>query len=91
LDRGVAARVLASSEMRRPMQLPELSATTAATLIAAVGTLGRFSAPRHLVGYLDLNPKVRQSGSEPASTGGIFDSTAPRAVRAVLTEAAWVA
>jgi transposase len=90
LDRWVAERVLASGDMQRLMQLPGVSATTAATLIAAVGDVRRFPTPRHLVSYLGLNPKVRQSGSEPAKHGRI-SKRGPGAVRAVLTEAAWVA
>jgi transposase len=90
LDRGVAQRVLASPEMRRLMQLPGVSATTAATFMAAVGEVSRFPSPRHLVAYLGLNPKVRQSGSEPAKHGRI-SKRGPAAVRGVLTEAAWVA
>jgi transposase len=90
LDRRVAERVLASPEMCRLMQLPGVSATTAATFMAAVGDISRFSSPRHLVSYLGLNPKVRQSGAEPAKHGRI-SKRGPAAVRAVLTEAAWVA
>ena len=76
--------------MRRLTQLPGVSATTAATLMAAIGDISRFPTPRHLVGYLGLNPKVRQSGSEPTKYGRI-SKHGPGAVRAVLTEAAWVA
>jgi transposase len=90
LDRWVAQRVLASPEMRRLMQLPGVSATTAATFMAAVGDISRFPSPRQLVSYLGLNPKVRQSGSEPAKHGRI-SKRGPAAVRGVLTEAAWVA
>jgi transposase len=90
LDRWIAERVLAWPQMRRLMQLPGGSATTAATLIAAIGDISRFPTARHFVGYLGLNPKVRQSGSEPAKHGRI-SKQGPGVVRAVLTEAAWVA
>jgi transposase len=76
--------------MLRLLQLPGVSATTAATLMAAIGDIGRFPSPRHLVGYLGLNPRVRQSGSQPAKHGRI-SKHGPGAVRAVLVEAAWVA
>jgi transposase len=69
LDRRVGEHVLGSPEMRRLMQLPGVGPTTAATLMAAIGDVSRFPSPRHLVGYLGLNPKVRQSGSEPAKHG----------------------
>ena len=90
LDRAVARRVLDSEQMLRLLQLPGVSATTAATLMAAIGDVSRFPTPRHLVGYLGLNPRVRQSGSGPAKHGRI-SKHGPGAVRAVLVEAAWVA
>jgi transposase len=71
LDRAVARRVLASEEMLRLLQLPGVSAVTAATLTAAIGDISRFPTPRHLVGYLGLNPRVRQSGAGPAKHGRI--------------------
>jgi transposase len=90
LDTAIAQRVLESEEMQRLLQLPGISATTAATLMAAIGDIRRFPTPRHLVGYFGLNPRVRQSGSEPARHGRI-SKHGPGAVRAVLVEAAWVA
>jgi transposase len=90
LDRAIAQRVLDSEEMRRLLQLPGVSATTAATLMAAIGDISRFPTPRHLVGYLGLNPRVRQSGAGPARHGRI-SKHGPGHVRAVLVEAAWVA
>jgi hypothetical protein len=90
LDRAIARRVLDSEEMRRLLQLPGVSATTAATLMAAIGDISRFPTPRHLVGYLGLNPRVRQSGAGPARHGRI-SKHGPGHVRAVLVEAAWVA
>jgi hypothetical protein len=76
--------------MLRLLQLPGVSPTTAATLMAAIGDVSRFPTARHLVGYLGLNPRVRQSGSGPARHGRI-SKHGPGAVRAVLVEAAWVA
>jgi transposase len=90
LDRAVAQRVLESQEMLRLLQLPGVSATTAATMMAAIGEITRFPTSRHLVGYFGLNPRVRQSGLEPARHGRI-SKHGPGAVRAVLVEAAWVA
>jgi len=90
LDRSVARRVLASEEMLLLLQLPGVSAVTAATLMAAIGDISRFPTPRHLVGYLGLNPRVRQSGTGPAKHGRI-SKHGPGHVRAVLVEAAWVA
>jgi transposase len=90
LDRSLARRVLGSEEMLRLLQLPGVSAVTAATLMAAIGDISRFPTPRHLVGYLGLNPRVRQSGTGPAKHGRI-SKHGPGHVRAVLVEAAWVA
>jgi len=41
---------------------------TASTLRAVIGGVRRFPSPRHLVGYLGLNPKVRQLGTGPPAT-----------------------
>lgn len=35
-------------------------------MVAAIGDITRFQGPGQLVAYLGLDPKVRQSGSEPA-------------------------
>ena len=43
----------------------------AASFLAAIGDIGRFENPRKLVGYLGLDPRVRQSGSGPATHGRI--------------------
>ena len=40
--------------------------TAASALMAALGDIHRFPTSPHLVGYLGLHPKVRQSGSGPA-------------------------
>jgi transposase len=90
LDGAIARRVLDSEQMLRLLQLPGVSATTAATLMAAIGDISRFPPPPHLVGYLGLNPRVRQSGAGPAKHGRI-SKHGPGAVCAVLVEAAWVA
>ena len=42
LDRVIAQRVLASEEMLRLLQVPGVSAMTAATLMAAIGDISRF-------------------------------------------------
>jgi transposase len=90
LDRVLAAAVLASPDMRRLMTLPGVSATTAATLAAVIGDVARFSAPGRLVAYLGLDPRVSQSGEDPARHGRISKQGAAVA-RQVLVEAPWVA
>ena len=54
----------------------------------ASGDIGRFSSPRKLVSYLGLDPKVRESGNEPARHGRISKAGAAGA-RHVLGEVAW--
>jgi transposase len=87
LDRAIAIDASRSSDVRRLMSVPGVSVITATTFTAAIGDVHRFRSPRHLVGYLGLDPKVRQSGSDPAHHGRI-SKTGPSAVRHTLTEAA---
>ena len=63
LERAIADHALGSADIKRLMTVPGVSLITAATFIAAVGDIRRFGDPRKLVGYLGLDPKVRQSGS----------------------------
>ncbi len=88
IDRTLAELVLASPEMRRLMTLPGVNFVTAAGLLAAIGDAKRFPTARHLVSYLGLDPRVRQSGSEPARHGRI-SKQGPGEARHVLVEAAW--
>jgi transposase len=57
-------------------------------LVAAVGEIGRFPTPQHLVSYLGLDPRVSQSGNDPARHGRISKQGSGEA-RHVLVEAAW--
>ena len=56
--------------------------------MAAVGDIRRFRSSRKLAAYLGLDPKVRQSGSEPARSGRISKRGSASA-RWALVEAAW--
>ena len=76
------------SELRRLLTLPGVNFVTACALLAAIGDVRRFPTARHLVSYLGLDPKVRQSGSEPARHGRI-SKQGPGETRHVLVEAAW--
>jgi len=64
--------------------------TTAVTLLAVIGDVRRFPSARHLVGYLGLHPRVRQSGNGPARHGRL-SKEGSAAARHVLVEAAWMA
>ncbi len=88
IERTLAEQLLASAEMRRLLTLPGVNFVTAAALIAAVGDISRFPTARRLVSYLGLDPRVRQSGTEPARQGRI-SKQGPGETRHVLVEAAW--
>jgi transposase len=88
IERALAEQVLASTEMRRLLTLPGVNFVTAAALLAAIGDIGRFPSARQLVSYLGLDPRVSQSGAEPARHGRI-SKQGPGETRHVLVEAAW--
>jgi len=90
LDRRIAEQKLAIPGFRRLLTIPGVDVGTAAAVIAAVGDTTRFESPHKLVAYLGLDPRVRQSGAEPARYGHISKREDPHA-RAVLVEAAWSA
>lgn len=84
----IARQALDWPEARRLMTVPGVNVITAATFLAAIGDVRRFRSPRKLVGYLGLDPKVRQSGASPASHGRISkQGSAP--ARYALVEASW--
>ena len=88
LEAVLAKQALESAEIRRLMTVPGVNMITAATFTASVGDIQRFSSPRQLVSYLGLDPRVRQSGNEPARHGRISKAGAAEA-RHVLGEVAW--
>ena len=67
-----------------------MSLVSAATFVAVVGAIGRFETPKQLVGYVGLDPKVRQSGEQAARHGRI-SKQGSSAARHMLCEAAWIA
>src|SRR3954453_4823463 len=69
VERVVARYGLSCSDARRLMSVPGVNVICAATFLAAVGDIGRFRTSRQLVGYLGLDPRVRQSGSSAAKSG----------------------
>lgn len=90
IDKQLAVWALGSPQARRLMTIPGIGVATAVTLMAAIGEISRFESPRKLVGYLGLDPKVRQSGDGPAR-GGSISKRGNAQARSVLVEAAWVA
>jgi transposase len=89
IERELAGQALESEEIRRLMTVPGVSLISAATFVAVVGDVGRFSSPKKLVSYVGLDPKVRQSGEAPARHGHI-SKQGPGEARHMLCEAAWV-
>jgi hypothetical protein len=59
----------------------------AAEFLAAIGDIRRFGSARRLVAYLGLDPRVRQSGNEPAR-GGRISKRGSSSARWALVEAA---
>ncbi len=58
-------------QIGRLMTVPGVNLIVAATFLAAVGDIRRFPNTNKLVGYLGLDPRVRQSGDQPAKHGRI--------------------
>ncbi len=90
IDASLGRIGIESEEVKRLMTIPGVDATVALSIVAAVGDFHRFPRPEQLVSYLGLNPRVRQSGGQPASHGRITKHGRAHA-RGMLVEAAWVA
>src|SRR6266566_5871972 len=83
VERLIAASMLRSQDARRLLSVPGVNLIAAGTFLAAIGDITRFRNARALVAYLGLDPKVRQSGEEPARSGRISKrGSAGRAVGA---------
>ena len=87
IDTDLARDALGDGQVRRLMTIPGVDMITAVTLMSCVGDARRFPSPRHMVGYVGLDPRVRQSGSSPARHGHI-SKQGSAAARHVLCEAA---
>jgi transposase len=90
VDRTIAEQIVSWPEVRRIMTIPGMGAMAAAGVMGAIGDITRFPTSRHLVGYLGLDARVRQSGSAPARHGRISKQGSSEA-RHLLVEAAWSA
>jgi transposase len=84
----IAREALRSADARRLMTVPGVNVICAASFLAAIGDIRRFRSSRRLVAYLGLDPRVRQSGSEPAQ-GGRISKRGSASARWALVEAAW--
>ena len=90
IDTDLGQVALGRPEVLRLMTVPGIDATVALSIVAVVGDFTRFRTPDKLVAYLGLNPRVRQSGGQPASHGRITKAGSAHA-RGMLVEAAWSA
>jgi len=90
LERTLAGHALKSQSVRRLMTIPGVGSITALSIVSVIGEVSRFPSARHLVGYLGLDPKVRQSGERAARTGHISRQGQAHA-RGLLVEAAHAA
>jgi transposase len=88
VERLIAKQALLSPDARRLMSVPGVNLICAASFLAAVGDIRRFRTSRQLVAYLGLDPKVRQSGDQPARSGRITKRGSSEA-RWAMVEAAW--
>lgn len=88
VERLVAKQMLSWPEARRLLTVPGVNVIAAATFLAAVGDIRRFRDSRKLIAYLGLDPRVRQSGDQPARAGRISKRGSSSA-RWALVEAAW--
>jgi transposase len=88
VDQLVAADALGWPEVKRLMTVPGVNVIVAATFMAAVGDIRRFSDRRKLTAYLGLDPRVRQSGAGPANHGHI-SKQGSNSARHALVEACW--
>jgi transposase len=87
VERMVAKQMLTRPQAKRLMTVPGVNLIAAATFLAAVGDIARFRSSSKLV-YLGLDPRVRQSGEQPARSGSISKRGSVSA-RWALVEATW--
>jgi transposase len=88
IDKDLALRALDNPDVKRLMTIGGVNAIVAASVLAAIGDIRRFSSAEKLVSYLGLNPSVHQSGDHPAYHGHITRQGRGHA-RAMLVESAW--
>jgi transposase len=81
---------LDQTDVRRLMTIPGVGPITALAIVGVIGDVTRFASARHLVSYLGLDPRVRQSGERAARHGHISRAGQAHA-RGPLVEAAHAA
>lgn len=78
MGREIARVALQWPEIQRLMTVPGVNVMTAATFMASVGHIHRFSTPRKLVSYLGLDPRMRQQATRRHATAGSPKPARPR-------------
>ena len=86
-ETGIARTVVDDRRVARLLTIPGIGLQTAVGLVAIIGDVRRFPRPDTLVGYLGLDPIVRQSGARPAYTGHISHAGEGH-IRGLLVQAA---
>jgi transposase len=86
-EAGIARTVVDDRRVARLLTIPGIGLQTAVGLVAIIGDVRRFPRPNKLVGYLGLDPIVRQSGARPAYTGHISHAGEGH-IRGLLVQAA---
>jgi transposase len=71
VERPLAETALGDARVRHLMTVPGVGLVTALAIVGVIGDVRRFPRPNQLVGYLGLDPRVRQSGERLARTGHI--------------------
>jgi transposase len=90
VEQTLAASARDRPEIRRLLTIPGLDAISALAVLATIGDIHRFRTPANLVGYLGLDPLVRESGTHRVIYGPITKQ-GPGHARGTLVEAAWAA
>lgn len=90
VERDIALDAIDDEVIARLMTIPGINLTVAMSIVAAVGDFSRFDTPQHLVSYLGLNPRVRQSGAGTPTHGPITKAGRAQA-RGMMIEAAFSA
>jgi len=88
-DSACAGAAVGRDDVRRLMTVPGIDFAVALALVAAIGDIQRFPSSQRLVSYFGLDPRVRQSGGQPARTGLHITKVGRAHARGMLVEAAW--
>ena len=87
VEADIAWATMSDPVIRQLMTLPGVDMAVASGVAAAIGDIRRFGGHTMLVGYLSLDPRIRQSGEGPAHHGRITKRGRGHA-RGMLVEAA---